>query len=486
MRASCCVIAACMLVSACSVGPKYARPDQDVPEAFRATAETAEAAWPEQGWWRGFGSPELDQLIADARAHNQDLAAAAARVAQADAQVRVSGAPLLPAVSGTGDYRYQRVGISGSRGGGFTLAPDGTVLASSGSSTRFRDVRSYSAGLTVSYDLDFWGRNRALAEAARADAVASRFDQETVALSVVTSVALTYFQVLQFQDRLRVAERNLADAQRVLAAFQARLAVGTANALDVAQQQTLVAQQRAQLPALRNNRDQQIIALGILTGRPPSRLDVEGGSLDKLPLPTVYPGLPSELLLRRPDVAGAEARLLSQNGNIRAARAAFYPSISLTATGGLQSAALSTLTGPGTLALSLAAGLVQPIFDNGLRKGQYALQRSRFEELAADYRKAVLQAFTDVEQALTAYTYATEQEKSVSQTVAVAQRSADIARAQLQAGTIDVVTALNTQSALFNNLDLLATVRFARFQALVNLFKALGGGWTLPANPGGA
>ena len=143
----------------------------------------------------------------------------------------------------------------------------------------------------------------------QASAVATRFDQETVAITVVTSVANTYFQVLAAQDRLRVAERNLRDAERILAAFRARLTVGTANALDVSQQEALVAGQRATIPNFRNNVEQQRIALGLLTGLPPERLDVKGGTLEKLPVPLVAPGLPSELLARRPDVANAEAQL---------------------------------------------------------------------------------------------------------------------------------------------------------------------------------
>ncbi len=190
------------------------------------------------------------------------------------------------------------------------------------------------------------------------------------------------------------------------------------------------------------------------------------------------PGLPSELLARRPDVAFAEAELISQNGNVQAARAAFFPDVQLTASGGVQSAALSTITGPGTLIAALTAAVVQPIFDNGLRRGQYQQAKGRFEELAADYRQSVLQAFTDVETALAALRFATEQERLEREAVRVAQRSADIAAAQLEAGTIDIVVELNTQATLFSDLDLLAQVRLARFQALVNLFKALGGGWT--------
>ncbi len=479
------LFAAASVLAGCTLGPAYERPSLDVPASFRATADTAAAAWPSAEWWRNFRSPELDRLIATARAYNTDLAAAAARVVQADAQVRISGAPLLPSVEGTGGYQYQRSGTGTSRTRGVSLSSlvdpiTGQPVAGGGgggSTQRYFDSRSYSTGLQVSYDLDFWGRNRALAESAQASAVATRFDQETVAITVVTSVANTYFQVLAAQDRLRVAERNLRDAERVLAAFQARLSVGTANALDVSQQEALVAGQRANIPNFRNNVEQQRIALGILTGQPPERLDVKGGSLERLPLPLVAPGLPSELLARRPDVANAEAQLQAENANIRAARAAFFPSVQLTASGGLTSAALSTITGPGTLVAQLAANLTQTIFDNGQRRGQLDQAKGRYDELLATYRRAVLQSFTDTEQALTALRFTTEQEALERQAVAVAQRSADIARAQLEAGTIDIITSLNTQNTLYNDLDLLTQVRLARFQALVNLYKALGGGW---------
>ena len=471
------VVGAALLLAGCTLGPRYERPPIEVPAAFRATADTQAEAWPAEDWWRNFHSDELDGLIGRARAFNQDLAAAAGRVLQADAQVRVSGAPLLPSLDATAGYSYQRTGLSSGR----RTVTGATVTGGRGS--HYVDIRSYSIGLQASYDLDLFGRNRALLEAAQSSAIASRFDQETVALAVVTSVASTYFQLLSGQDRLRVAERNLADSERILGAYRARLAAGTASALDVSQQEALAAGQRANIPNLRNAIEQQRIALGILVGLPPERLEVHGGSLEKLPVPMVAPGLPSTLLARRPDVANAEALLQSQNANIRAARAAFYPDVSLTASAGLGSAALSAITGPGTLVAALSASLVQTIFDNGQRQGQLEFAQGRYAELVADYRRAVLQAFTDVEQALTALQYTTEQEALERQAVAVAQRSADIANAQLQAGTIDIITSLNTQQTLYSDLDLLTQIRLARFQALLNLYKALGGGFTVAGSP---
>lgn len=510
---------AAVALAGCSLGPDYERPALDLPPAFRATGETAAAAWPEPAWWQGFGSAELNALVSAARARNQDLAAAAARVVQADAQARIAGAALVPSLSGTTDFRYTRSGTAGRRGGGTVttiplpfgttgvgtttdaaagttvgttagtgtaLGTTATTLVTGGSGSRYFDTRSYGLGLQVGYELDFWGRNRALAEGAGFTTLATRFDQETVALTVVTSVADAYFQAVAAQDRVRIAQRNLRDAEQILAAFRARLEAGTSNALDVSQQEALVAQQRANIPSLQNLFEQQAVALGILTGQPPSRLTVEGSSFDRLKLPTVTPGLPSELLARRPDIAAAEAALAAQNANVRAARAAFFPAVQLTASGGLQSAALSAITGPGTLIAQLGASLTQAIFDGGLRRGQLDFDKARFDELQANYRQAVLQAFTDTEQALAALRLLGEQERLVSRTVAVAGRSAEIARAQLEAGTIDVVTALNVQNTLFGQLDLMIQVRLARFQALVNLYRALGGGWTQPGSQSAA
>lgn len=463
------LLAAASMLAACSVGPDYHRPTVDIPGSFDATLASAETAWPAQGWWANFNSPELNGLINRSRVYNNDLNAAVARVIQADAQVRISGAPLLPTVNGTASGSYDRSGI-GSRRVGTSLG--------TGSGTYF-DSRSYSVGLQASYDLDLFGRNRALLAAAQATAVATRFDQETVALSVVSSVASTYFQLLAAQDRLRVAERNLRSAEQILGAYRARLTVGTANLLDVSQQEALVAGQRAQLPAYRNTIEQNRAALGILVGLPPERLDIKGGSLEALPLPLVAPGLPSELLARRPDVAYYEALLRAENANMRAARAAFYPDISLTASGGLTSAALSALTGPGTLVAQLSASLLQPIFDNGLRTGQLEATKGRYAELLSDYQKTVLQAFTDVEQSLTGLQLISEQERLERIALGVAQRSADIAAAQLQAGTIDIITSLNTQNTLYNYLDALTQIRLSRFQYLLNVYKALGGGFTV-------
>lgn len=427
----------------------------------RLRGEVVEApAWPDAAWWRGFGSPELDGLIAAAQAHNQDLAAAAARVRQAEAQVQIAGAALLPGVAATADAGWRQTS---------TLIRGAHVQ---------RDVRAYAAGVEIGWELDIWGRNRAREDAARAATEATRLDEQAARIAVTAAVAQAWFAAQGARDRLDVARRNLADAEATLRVVRGRQEAGTADALAVAQQETLAATQRARLPELGNQMEQQLIALGILTGQPAAGILAQPTGLGRLALPAVAPGLPAELLARRPDVAAAEADLLVAHADIRAARAAFFPAIRLTGSAGLASPALSALVHPGALVASLAAGLTQPIFDGGARRGQLALSEARKAELLAAYRQAVLRALTDVDAALAWVRSSTAQERLQGAAVARARRAAEIARTQLEAGTVDLTAVLQAQTTLYAAQDVLAQVRAARFQALVALFKALGGGWS--------
>ena len=285
----------------------------------------AEAAVPTLDWWRGFRSKELTEVIEEARAANLDIAAAVARIVQADAQARVAGAPLLPNVVLNGSATRLRTSQSTSAGG---------TTGSLGGSER--DLLSTS--LTASYEIDFWGKNRSAQRAAEEFAVASRYDREVVGLTTVVATANAYFQVLAAQDRLRVAQENLASANRVLNLIQQRLNAGTASALDVAQQQSLVSTQRAAIPPLQQTLQQNRNALAVLIARSPERVRIRGGSLRAIATPRVTPGLPSELLAQRPDIRQAEANLAAANANVENARAQFLPSITLTGEGGYQPA----------------------------------------------------------------------------------------------------------------------------------------------------
>ena len=436
----------------------------DLPGDWRTLPASTRPVWPAEGWWHGFNSPELDQLIAEAEASNFSIVAAVARIRQADAQLRIAGAPLLPSLGATANASWQQVKRS-------------NINFNNAGGQPYTDIRTYNAGLNAAYEVDFWGKVQSQQQAAADIALFSRFDRDTVALGVVTSVAGTWFNALGANDRVQVAEGNLATAEKVLAAVQARMAVGTATALDVSQQQALVAGIRTSIPGLRSQRDQAVIGLGILTGKPPAAVTAKPGTLDTLSLPPLTPGLPVDLLARRPDVAAAEAQLAAAGANVAAARAAFFPAVQLSLSGTFQSAAIGSLFGPGAALATLAGGLAQPIFDGGTLRGQLEQTRGRQDELLANYRTAILQAFTDVDTALAAYQYASEQESLQLQTVAIARRSADIARAQQPAGTVDSLTVLNLHTTLVNAQDNLVQVRLARIQALLSLYKAMGGGW---------
>ena len=468
-----------LLLASClagCVGPTYQRPAQDIPPAFTAAPAKAPAVSvppPPSDWWRGFGAPDLDRLIALAEHNSPDVQAAAARVIQADQAARVAGSPLLPGVTGEGTQNWQR---SGSGSSSFRQ-----IGALGGSSSRYTEQRSYGAQLSASYEVDFWGKNLDALRAAQASALGSRYDAQTVWLTTVSAIASTYFQAVGYRDRLEIARRNVHDATEILSAYQARLSVGTASALDVSQQEALVAGYLAQIPALDSQYRQEVIALAILVGEPPEHIHLGPAKLVTLRLPPVQAGIPADVLRRRPDVAYAEAQLIAQNETVRQDVANFFPSLELSAAGGVSSLALSAITGPGTLLASLGSQLTQTVFDNGLKSGTLGQAKGRYQELAADYSKAVLQALSDVETALTTTRLSGEQAALETEAVRTAQKSADIARAQMAAGTVDIISVLNTETTLFNDLDTLAQVRVSRALALVSLYKALGGGWELPA-----
>jgi outer membrane protein, multidrug efflux system len=452
----------CAWFTGCSVGPTYKRPEIALPaqwhESAGGTAGGASVSvWPAAEWWHGFGSARLDQLIAEAEHNNDDLAGAIARVQEADAQARIAGAALLPSLD---------LGAGGSR-----------QRAQTTSSGVSRVFNTFNTGLTASYELDFWGKNRATRDAARAAATASRYDQQTVALTVVSSVATTYFQALELRDRIQVAQQNLANSQKILDGFRLEMSAGTATGLDVAQQETTVAILNAAIPPLLQQFRQTVHALAVLIGETPESVDVDVGTLTNLSSPAVVEGLPSQLLSRRPDVASAEQQLIAANADITVARAALFPSIQLTAAGGYQSQSLTSFVNPRNQVYSVAAGLAQPIFHGGALRGQVAFDKARYTELLTTYHKTVLTAFTNVEDALVAAQQTAEQQKRQQEAVTTARRAYEFAQKQMSAGTVNILTVLNTENALFSAQDQLVQVNFLRLQALVNLFIALGGGW---------
>jgi len=293
-------------------------------------------------------------------------------------------------------------------------------------------------------------------------------------------VANTYFLVLESKDRLDIARNNIAAAERVLKLIQQRFDVGTASALDVAQQQSLVNQQRATVPPLEQSLRQNIATLAVLIGRPPESVRIRVTSMKALAIPPVTPGLPSDLVGQRPDIREAEANLGSANANVHNARAQFFPSITLTAEGGYQSSALKNLVRPESTFFNLAAGLLQPVLEGGRIQGNFDLRKGQQDEMLQTYRKAIVNGFADVERALIAVQQ-TRRLVQLDQAVVESTRKAfELSETRLREGTVDLVTVLNTQTALFQAQDALAVAQFNRLTAVVSLFQALGGGWDKP------
>jgi NodT family efflux transporter outer membrane factor (OMF) lipoprotein len=412
--------------------------------------------WPSSDGWHGFGSEKLNALIAEAQRSNDDLAVAIARIQEADAQARIAGAALLPSLDLNADASRQHAQVAG-------VGP--------------ATFNSFSPVLSASYELDFWGKNRALKAAARATAIASRFDKETVALTVISSVATTYFQTLQFRDRLLVARDNLANGRKVLKGLQLQQSAGIATGLDVAQQETVVALLSAAIPPLQQQFRQSVHALAVLIGKTPESIDVDAGTLTELTTPPVAEGLPSQLLARRPDIAESEQQLISANADITVARAALFPSIQLTGGGGYESSALSSLISPANRIWSISAGLTQPIFHGGALRGQVVFSNAHYQELLSAYHKTVISAFSNVEDALVAAAQTKEQQTRQQEAVNRARRAYQFAQTQMSAGTVNILTVLNTENALFSAQDELVQIQFLHLQSMVDLYTALGGGW---------
>jgi NodT family efflux transporter outer membrane factor (OMF) lipoprotein len=462
------------LLAGCNWLNPYERPDTPVPEKWSEAPQAQESGktaaeqtpqWPPLDWWTQFHSPRLDALMKQAQEANFDLKAAVARVHEADAQVRISGAVLLPGIDLGADATRSK------NGSGRT----GTTATAPGS----RISNSYSARLSAAYELDFWGRNQSAFASARALAKASRYDEQTVALTVTSDLANTYFAVVGLTDRLAIARADLEAAQKLLTDIKKRYAQGLASGLDVAQQENLVAAQQATLPPVELQLRQQTNALAVLLGVLPESLQLqpEDKNLDGIAIPAVSAGLPSELLLRRPDVQYAEAQLIAAHADINAARAAFFPDIALTGDGGYASGALGNLFRSGNLFYALGASLAQPIFHGGELLGELQLNKARYDELLQNYRKTAISAFSDVENALAAVKQTAAQQQAQQDAARSAKTAFDMSQRQFREGYVDILTVLNTQRSFFSAQDALLQVKLAHIQAVVGLYRALGGGW---------
>jgi NodT family efflux transporter outer membrane factor (OMF) lipoprotein len=443
-------------LTACSMIPDYHRPSVAVPAGWRepdnAAVSAARTSQVSADWWKRYGSAELDHVIADVLAGNNDLKAALARINQARANLRIAGAALQPTVD-----------ASANAGRGYSDAGNRQAPVSS----------SYSAQLSVGYEIDLWRRNQAAVEAADARLTASAFDHDALALVATADAAKAYFQILDLRDRQTIARDNLTTEQDVLKVVEARFREGASSALEVSQQRTVQANARAALAALAQQQRAAENGLAVLRGLPPQGSRIDAAGLAGIALPAIAAAQPSSLLERRPDIRSAEAQLVAANADIGAARAAFFPQLKI--------AFDTTLTGfPGSTATSLAGSLLAPIFEGGRLRGELQLSKAKQAELVETYRKTVLTAFQEVEDALSAVRTSLQRRTALETAVEQARRAYLISRQRYEAGAIDFVTLLNTQSSQLQAEDSLAQAKLDQINASVDLYKALGGGWREP------
>ncbi|MDP9654769.1 UNVERIFIED_ORG: NodT family efflux transporter outer membrane factor (OMF) lipoprotein [Pseudomonas putida] len=455
------VLTLCLLLSACSTPAQ--RPDSGIqPPAAWQSPHTAGATHDNRQWWNRFGSPQLGRLIEQARLGSYDLAAAIARVRQAQADTVIAGGSQLPEVKAAANANRQKL----MRGSGYSqLDADSDNDA----------VDYFNANLVASYEIDFWGGQRASRDSAQFSLNASEFDQATVELTLLSGVANSYAQALSLQEQSRIAELNLANAQSVLKLVQTRFDSGSATALELAQQKSLVAAQQRQLPLVRQQAEEARISLAALLGRPVQALSLGQERFDQLTWPAIDAGVPSQLLSRRPDIARAEAQLAAAQADVTVARAAMLPTVTLTAEiGSGADRADDILRSP---FYNLSAGLLAPVFNNGRLGAQRDKATARQQELLETYRGAIINGFADVEKALNSIRGLDEQRGWQSEELRQAQTAFNIAQSRYQAGAEDLLTVLETQRTLYAAQDLNVQLRLSRMQASIALYKALGGGW---------
>lgn len=448
-------LAAALVLAGCVSAPTQVQQVQlqalDVPAQWQRS-DAAQGDAVSQGWWRSFGSAELDALVADAQQRSLDVAAAMARVQQAQASARYAGAELLPTVNASALAGHQ------GRLGGHAETTG----------------RNLSVGLAASYELDLWGRLQSQRDAAGAALRASSFDHDTVRLSVTAAVADAWLLNVGLRERGEIAQRNLQIAERLLALVESKASFGAATSLELAQQRGLVAAQRRALAALDQQQDDAQRSLALLLGQAQGPA-VSQSSVLALQVPRIDQGQPIALVTRRPDIARAEARLQAADADLEAARAAMLPRLTLTAELGAQGRQLQrVLDNP---LYALAVGLAAPIFDAGRLAANRDLVMAQREELLLAYRQSIVQAFSDVQTALNAVAGVQQQALAQEEELRQARRALALAEARYRAGAETQLVLLDTQRSLYQAQDLAVQLHQERLRASVALYKALGGGW---------
>jgi multidrug efflux system outer membrane protein len=451
-----------LLLSGCAVGPNYKRPSVDVPGTYRGAAppeaqQPAAESLGDQKWWEVFQDKQLQDLIHTALQQNYDVRIAATRILEARAQVGIARADQLPTISGGAqavNERYPRV----------KLYPQ-------------YETSSNQVDLSLAWELDFWGKYRRATESARANLLATEWARKEVINTLVSDVAAAYFQLRELDLELEISRRTLASRKNSLQLTQTLANGGATSMLDVRQAEQLVFTAAETIPDLERQIEQQENFISTLLGNNPGPI-ARGLKLTEQPhAPDVPAGLPSSLLERRPDIREAEAQLIAANAQIGVAKADYFPQISLTATGGYQSSALTSLfTGPAGL-WSFGGSLAQPIFEGGRIRSNVRFTEARQQEAALVYQQTIQQAFRGVSDALVGYSKDREFREQQEQLTFSAQDAARLSETRYRGGATSYLEVLTNETNYFDAELGLAQAQLNELVALVRIYRNLGGGW---------
>ncbi len=451
-----------LLLSGCAVGPNYKRPSVNVPGTYRG-ASSQEAPLPaaeslgDQKWWEVFQDQQLQDLMHTALQQNYDIRIAATRILQAQAQVGITRADQLPTISGGAQAVDQRSARS-----------------------KFFPAFETSANqvdLSLAWELDFWGKYRRATESARANLLATEWARETVISTLVSDVAAAYFQLRELDLQLEISRRTLVSRQDSLRLTQMLANGGATSMLDVRQAEQLVFTAAETIPDLERRIEQQENFISTLLGNNPGPI-ARGTKLTEQPhAPEIPAGLPSSLLERRPDIRQAEAQLIAANAQIGVAKAAYFPQITLTASGGYQSSGLTSLfTGPAGL-WSFGGSLVQPIFTGGKIRSNVKFTEARQQEAALVYQQTIQQAFRGVSDALVEYRKDREFREQQEQLAFSAQDAARLSETRYRGGATSYLEVLTNETNYFDSELGLAQAQLNELLGLVSIYRNLGGGW---------
>ena len=444
-----------LLLSACAIGPDYVRPAVDAPAAWRVSDQNAKEL-ANTTWWEQFNDPALNDLIATALRENKDLLIASARIEEFVGRYGVTQSQLYPQVG---------LGVTGNRQ---------TANFSYGTATE--PYSTYGALLNASWEIDLWGKIRRQSEAARAQIVASEEGKQGVILSLVSSVASGYVSLRGLDRQLEIATSTAKTREASYKVFQDRYDGGVISLLELSQNKSQYEEALASIPAYEKAIAQQENALSILLGRNPGPV-ARGKNIDELPSPVAPEGLPSSLLERRPDLRQAEQQLIAANAQIGAAKAAYYPSISLTGLLGVASGSLSDLFSGSSKVWQYGAALGQPIFTGGLLAGQVQVAEAQQQQALFSYQKTIQDAFRGVDDALIDQDRTRVQLATQRLQVASLQQYAETARLRYDNGYTSFIEVLDAERSLFNAQLQFTQTQQTQLQAAINLYKAMGGGW---------